>query len=195
MIHQLAEKRCRDFGTCSNGRDGPANANLNALTYAELGRDKILEFDCYGADLQFHAIVDQMTVPLIQGMLRYAFKSDSANALGSCTSGSCDKEWAEGWAFAAAVLPRLHYCSSTVAEFVRANLDVANAKPMTGGFATLKAKVESTYTCLGITCADVGAYQESAGIYAGMEACEDYPSIAGYSPATDVVKHSLVDLD
>jgi hypothetical protein len=134
-----------------------------------MGREKILNYDCHGADEQFHAIVDQMTVPLVQGMLKYAFKSDPANALGSCTSGSCDKEWAEGWAFAAAVLPRLNYCSSTVADFVKANLDTANAAPMTDGFRELKAKVELTYPCLGISCADVGAFQNSAGIYTGAK--------------------------
>merc|ERR1719389_1243904 len=139
LLHTLAEKRCKDFGTCSNGREGAALANLNALRIARTGREKILNYDCAGADVQFHAIVDQMTVPLIQGMLKYAFKADPANAQGSCSSGSCDKEWAEGWAFAAAVLPRLHFCSTTVATLVRANLDTANAAPMTDGFRKLKA--------------------------------------------------------
>merc|ERR1719159_1248574 len=211
MIHQLAEKRCKDFGTCEDGRAGPASANLHALKYAELGRDKILNYDCYGADERFHDIVDQMTVPLVQGMLKYAFKSDPANAQGSCGTGSCDKEWAEGWAFAAAVLPRLHFCSHTVAEFVKANLDTANAAPMSGGFATLKTHVESTYPCLGISCADVGAFQTSAGIYNGMDACSDpkpkrvivtdddvpgdFDMIAGYVPTSEVVPHSMIDLD
>merc|ERR1719440_2346847 len=83
MIHQLAEKRCKDFGTCLNGREGPALANLNALRIARTGREKILSYDCAGADVQFHAIVDQMTVPLIQGMLKYGFKADPAT---QCTS-------------------------------------------------------------------------------------------------------------
>merc|ERR1719171_425753 len=158
-----------------------------------MGRDKILASDCFTVVKEFDGIVDQMTVPLIQGMLKYAFKSDPANTAGSCTSGSCDKEWAEGWAFAAAVLPRLHFCSTAVAEFVKANLDTANAAPMKDGFRELKAKVESTYACMGISCADVGAFQTSAGIYAGMEACT--VKIAGYLPATSVVKHSKIDLD
>merc|ERR1719515_212138 len=64
---------------------------------------------------------------------------------------------------------------------------------MKDGFRELKAKVESTYACMGISCADVGAFQTSAGIYAGMEACT--VKIAGYLPATSVVKHSKIDLD
>jgi hypothetical protein len=138
-----------------------------------MGRNKILSGDCFTVVTDFDGIVDQMTVPLIQGMLKYAFKADPAKDQGSCTSGSCDKEWAEGWAFAAAVLPRLHYCSYEIADLVRGNLDVANVAPMKDGFAELKAQVESLYPCLGITCADVGEFQNSAGVYTGAEACTD----------------------
>jgi hypothetical protein len=173
MIHQLAEKRCKDFGTCCHGREGPAKSNIRALGKTRMGRNKILSGDCFTVVKDYDDIVDQMTVPLIQGMLKYAFKADPANDQGSCQSGSCDKEWAEGWAFAAAVLPRLHYCSYETADMVRANLDVANVAPMKDGFAILKAEVESLYPCLGLTCADVGAFQNSAGVYTGADACTD----------------------
>ena len=43
---------------------------------------------------------------------------------------------------------------------------------MKDGFAAVKAALESTYACLGITCADVGAYQSSMGVFAGAEACD-----------------------
>jgi len=215
MVHTLAEKRCADFGTCADGRTGAATANVKHLANARRGRNKILAGDCYSVAEEFDAIVDQMTVPLVQGMLKYAFKADPANSLGSCeTAGdNCDKAWAEGWAFAAAVLPRLHYCDSAVATKVKANLDVAASPQMALGFAALKQEVEKTYPCLGITCADVGEFQTSTGVYTGMEKCADastevtpeeitddtvggdHALIAGYKPATDVVPHSKVDLD
>ena len=47
---------------------------------------------------------------------------------------------------------------------------------MADGFAAVKAAVESTYACLGITCADVGAY-------AGTAACSDALSDAAAAPA------------
>merc|ERR1719161_3069601 len=209
LIHTLAEKRCKDFGTCCPS--GGAKSNAKALLKTRAGRNKILSGDCFTVVKDYDAIVDQMTVPLVQGMLKYAFKADPANDQGSCQSGSCDKEWAEGWAFAAAVLPRLHYCSYETADMVRANLDTANTAPMPDGFATLKAHVESTYFCLGLKCAEVGAFQNQAGIYDGMDACTDttpateplsddnvpgnFEMIAGYVPTTDVVPHSMVDLD
>jgi hypothetical protein len=71
------------------------------------------------------------------------------------------------------VLPRLHYCSYEIADLVRGNLDVANHAPMKDGFAQLKAQVESLYPCLGITCADVGAFQNTAGVFTGAQACTD----------------------
>merc|ERR1719454_1164464 len=137
-----------------------------------------------------------MTVPLVQGMFGYAFKADPANALGDCeTAGDiCDKAWAEGWAFAAAVLPRLHYCSTEkndVAKLVKANLDVAASPQMKDGFKTLKETVESVYPCLGITCADVGEFQTSSGVYAGMEACKDAtaaPAATDAPAATEAAK-------
>merc|ERR1719316_2332417 len=210
MIHQLAEKRCADFGTCCDGTTGAAKANGRALQKARKGRNKILSGDCFTVAKDFDAIVDQMTVPLIQGMLKYAFKADPANSLGSCgTAGdNCDKSWAEGWAFAAAVLPRLHYCNNGVAKLVTENLDVAitAGAQMKDGYKKLKSEVEKTYPCLGITCAEVGEFQTSTGVYTDMDKCTDATvtddgavaedtgadMIAGYKPATNVVPHSKV---
>jgi hypothetical protein len=178
MIHTLAEKRCKDFGTCADGRTGAAKVNQKMLAMTKHGRDKIKILDCYGAQVELDGIVDQMTVPLIQGMLKYAYKADPKNEGGVCkTAGStCDKAWAEGWAFAAAVLPRLAYCSTkdnAVAKMVKDNLDVIVAAQMKDGYVKLKTNVESLYECMGITCADVGAFQNSDGVYSGMEACLD----------------------
>merc|ERR1719305_30440 len=109
-------------------------------------------------------------------MLKYSYESDPAAAIttNKCkeTGNPCDKPLAEGWAFAAAVLPRLNYCDSNVAKLVKDNLDVttitgastqASPSPhMKDGYAKLKEEVEKTYWCLGITCEEVGVYQ-SAG--------------------------------
>ncbi|KAH8056889.1 peptide-aspartate beta-dioxygenase [Aureococcus anophagefferens] len=186
MLYQLAEKRCADFGTCVSGTSGEAKANLKALAYAEQGRDKILDGDCVTVQFEFDEIVKQLTVPLVQGMLKYAFKSDPANSQGSCTSGSCPKEWAEGWAFAAAVLPQVHECDHTVASMIVANLDVMNSDPMSeNGFEEFKESVESVYSCMGITCADMGEFQNSAGVYAGMDACVDGSGTVTSSSSSD----------
>ena len=84
--------------------------------------------------------------------LRYAYESDPAPTSVKCasTGGACDKALAEGWAFAAAVLPRLDSCDSSVAKLVKDNLDVTTIKDATAqgqthmadGYAKLKEEVE-----------------------------------------------------
>jgi hypothetical protein len=56
---------------------------------------------------------------------------------------------------------------------VKDNLDVAVTPGMKDGYVKFKEQVESLYACMGVTCADVGAFQNSDGVYAGMEACID----------------------
>lgn len=117
-----------------------------------------------------------------------------------------DKEAAELWAFSAAALPRISECDATVAATVKSNTDINSASaPMSDGYEVLKGQLETVYSCLGFTCADVGGYfdDEEAGTYvSGMEPCTDaddsstsYAEIAGYMPVSDVVPHSELDLD
>jgi hypothetical protein len=180
MVYKLANKRCNDFGTCKDGTTGVAKANLKHLARARNGRDKILAGDCHTVVEDFDAIVDQMTIPLIQGMLKYSYKSDPAAGSDCASTGeSCDKALGEGWAFAAAVLPRLNYCDSSVAKLVKDNLDVTKITDATAqgqthmadGYAKLKEEVEKTYPCLGITCEEVGVYQKSGSNLGGMGIC------------------------
>merc|ERR1719281_1771115 len=198
MVYKLANKRCENFGTCKDGATGVAKANLKHLALARNGRDKILAGECHTVAEDFDAIVDQMTIPLIQGMLKYAYESDpAAGAKCASTGDDCDKALGEAWAFAAAVLPRLNYCDSSVAKLVKDNLDVtviagataSGDTQMTDGYAKLKEQVETTYPCLGITCEEVGVYQTTAGVAkGGMSVCTD-PTTT--SAALDLVAEGL----
>ena len=197
LLYNLAQKRCEEFGTCATTTDSStiATANKEAIAKATEGMAYFVHTQLSCADPQlgkiFDGIVSQMTVPLVQGMLKYAWKADPANgADGSCGGESgndaatvgavgddnCAKSWAEGWAFAAAVLPQVHQCDATAATTIRDNLDVANAEPMKDGVAAVKTAIEGVYDCLGITCTDVGAYQASGDVKSGMAACTFAPS-------------------
>ena len=85
-----------------------------------------------------------------------------------------EKEASELWAFSAAILPWIDLCDVDVAETVRANTDISSAAaPMSDGFASIKAQLESVYACVGITCAEVGGYINSdTGAYF-FEPCTD----------------------
>ena len=70
-----------------------------------------------------------MTIPLIQGTIKYVYKSDPAGGA-SGTASSDEKSMAEGWAFAAALLPLLNAVDSSAADTLYNNInmdfDIAN---------------------------------------------------------------------
>ncbi|KAJ8605911.1 hypothetical protein CTAYLR_004188 [Chrysophaeum taylorii] len=173
LLHNLAEIRCVQFGTCTS--TAGAIANEEALLAAETGLAHIIAGNCTAARAMYDDIFVAATIPILQGTLKYVYDADPVVNGGNCTGTACtyDEAWAEGWAFAAAILPLINACDPSVATVVRANLDVDNDVPMPDGYVAVKAQIESTYACLGLTCADVGAYQTISGVYPGMEACTD----------------------
>jgi hypothetical protein len=91
-----------------------------------------------------------MSVPLVQGSLRYAYK------VAELQGGS--KEFAEGAAFSAAILPRINACDASAAKVIsdNMNMEIAEGDRMKAGFEAVKTAFESTYECLGINCAQIG---------------------------------------
>ena len=109
---------------------------------------------------QVTILTEQMTVPLVQSTIKYAWRADpthgedcseDAGKTAMTAGDTCVESWAAGWAFAAAVLPQVHQCDAGAAEMLRANLDIAAAAPMEDGFMAVKTAIESTYACMGIT--------------------------------------------
>jgi len=118
-------------------------------------------------------IVELMSVPLVQGSLRYAYK------VAKLQGGS--KEFAEGAAFSAAILPRIHACDATAAKTIsdNMNMEIKETARMSAGFEAVKAAFEKTYKCLGINCAQIGGL-----IVSGTEYYD------GFSPCGEVSKGS-----
>ncbi|CAN0041796.1 unnamed protein product, partial [Hapterophycus canaliculatus] len=118
-----------------------------------------------------------------------------------------EKEASELWAFAAAILPRVNSCDPAVAAVLRANADITSADaPMTDGYATVKADLETVYECMGITCeyvgglvdvdaVDGGYVADFAPCVDGATASGDFEAIAGYTPVSDVSEHAALDQD
>ena len=121
LIWELSEKRGDDFKTIDSS--GPSSANVKILAEFIKGRDLIIAGSCDAAVPVIDEIIKLMTIPLVQGTLKYAFKADPTNSAGDCSADAgknaltatdgCVKSWSEGWAFAAAVLPQLDQCSSS----------------------------------------------------------------------------------
>merc|ERR1712048_1387116 len=193
MIYNLAQKRCGNFGTC--GDDGVAKSNKQLLEYFNQGRDLLVDGKCTEAANLIPLIVSQMTVPLIQGTLRYAYKSDlwhKDQREVKCKSSVPDlasnkgKEIAEGWAFAAAVLPQLHKCDAGKAKLIRENMEVTSKVPVKDTYSKVAHVLQSMYPCLGLKCADIGGLESGVGKYfAGLEPCDDAKLTSSYIAPTD----------
>merc|ERR1711985_209018 len=111
-------------------------------------------------------IVELMSIPLVQGSLRYAYK------VAKLQGGS--KEFAEGAAFSAAILPRVHACDASAAKVIsdNMNMEISESARMSAGYGAVKKAFESVYKCLGITCASVGGLLlQDAEYYEGAKPC------------------------
>merc|ERR1740133_701157 len=178
------------------------------------GRDLLQQGHCAKVRPVVEQVVSIMTVPLVQGTLRYAYKVGNkavntvvgqASNVANKASDQNAKNAAEGSTFAAAVLPMVHACNAASATIVANHMKFGLVFDTTTGayvsgtvpnFALVKSALEDTYACLGITCAHVGALMNGAAPYAGAEACTHASAtIAGYFPGSDVTQHNALDGD
>jgi len=167
MIYALADKRCTNFGTCSGGGK-PHSSAVNELLFVQFTKGKVALQQGKCADVPGikKLIVELMSIPLVQGSLRYAYK------VAKLQGGS--KEFAEGAAFSAAILPRVHACDASAAKVIsdNMNMEIAESGRMASGFGAVKTAFESVYECLGITCGSVGGLLlQGAEYYEGAEPC------------------------
>ena len=174
--------------------------NVALFELFDHGRDWLQQGRCSSVRPLVDQIVSLMTVPLVQGALRYAYKNSKAGA-----DMATPKNAAEGATFSAAVLPLVHHCNTASAAVVSDNLKfglfptgvVADTTGNYSDFAAVKAAFEDVYACLGITCAQVGGLTQAidAGAAAAAACTHQSAPIAGYVPGTDVAAHSAIDLD
>ena len=172
LLHQLADKRCANFKTCGNsGDDVEGQSKINYDMFAEFaqGQFNLLQGSCEGAKKNLDNILTRMPVPLIQGTLRYAYKTDMKY---NQAVGRTEKSMAEGAVFAAAILPVVHACSPDAAKTIADNMKVGAT---TTDFLAVKSAFESQYECMKITCKDVGGLYNTASnaYYTDANPCVD----------------------
>lgn len=152
LLYDLANKRCQDFKTCgvySNSEDGTSYVNLKVFDEFRAGLGKLKQGDCDGARANKERIVQLMTIPLIQGTLRYAHYQGVEEV-------ATEKAEAEGATFAATILPIVHACDgdgTKNAAIIYENMKTGHDPTR---FRKVKGALERSYNCLGITCSEVG---------------------------------------
>merc|ERR1719469_85087 len=155
LMYALAEKRCKNFKTCgreANELSGKSYINLELTDIFNLGKFHLAKGECDPVREQVTRAVSLMTVPGIQGTLRYAFN------VGTGVS-TTEKAKAEGAVFAAGVLPRVHACNEDDAKIIYDNMKVG--APSTDFYAVLTA-FENNYGCMGIAGWEVGAVYDQS---------------------------------
>ena len=100
-------------------------------------------------------------IPIIQGAQRYAYYVDNGQ--------STPKKRAEGYAFMRAVLPFVDKCDSTSATTIKSNQDYFATTPMHEGDAIVFEAYQKVFTCLSITCSEIGDLD--ATTYTGAPTC------------------------
>jgi len=162
LMYGLANKRgCNsgNFDTCT-GKTASGHqfskVNENIFGFFNLGQNQITKAfgtanssKCADVESTKKLITQQMLVPLIQGTLRYLYKC----RYGFSTAGCEAKEAGELFAFASGILPHLHAADSAVAEKL---YKMSWEFDTSASYSDIKSSIESTYSKLGITCADVG---------------------------------------
>jgi hypothetical protein len=149
MFHQ-AELRCKEYVTCgemSNSREGLAYVNSQAFKHFQEGQENILHNKCNLVKKNKERIVTMMTIPLIQGALRYAH-------IVAHEDDFYEKHGAEGTLFSLATLPFIHDCSAKDAEIIYENMKSKDSADV--NFGEVKKAFENTYQCLNIQCSEVG---------------------------------------
>jgi len=160
LLYALADKRCKDFRTCGDlakSTEGISHVNQEIFRDFTLASRMLAQAKCGEARAYKESIEQMMTVPLIQGTLRYAYITSTDKNAG-------EKAEAEGATFAAAVLPIVHACDEDQAEIIYKNMKTGQANR--ANFAQVKMAFESVYECMGVRGSDVGGlWNEVAGDY------------------------------
>merc|ERR1711933_635897 len=107
---------------------------------------------CASAREQSEEIQKLMLIPLIQGTLRYSYKTNF--------EAYSEKAEAEGVVFALSVVPVVAACDAEAAQIIASNLPAGQQG--TADFAAVKKAFESTYECMGIDGAMVGGLYDAA---------------------------------
>lgn len=173
LSYRLAEKRCKDFKTCGATMDAASGAsyvNIELFKHLATGNTKLLEGKCDEVKPIVKTMTALMSVPLIQGTLRYAYK------VGKQSGGA--KEKGEGAIFAAAIVPRVASCNKDDAEKIMSSMKIGTPNP---DFKIVKEAFEKNYKCMGIGCKHVGGLWHSAEkkYFSDADPCTDTVDVSG----------------
>lgn len=169
LLYDLADKLCIDFKTCGpleDATEGTSPVNREVLGLSLNVVEHLTTMECGKARAIKNDIVNYMTVPFAQGLLKAAYQSSRDE------SSKDDGVNGEAAAYAATVVPLIHRCSELDASFIEKQLDYHTAAK-DRDFIAIKETLERHYECLGVTCEQVGGLwdKEAGTYYEGASPC------------------------
>lgn len=157
LLYALANVRATQARTAGKAGDkdgGVAQVNLEIVEEFKNAQKFLNATKCDDAEKSVQNIVNWMKVPLIQGVLRYAYIREYGDADLTTTD---DKEriMTEGATFAATILPYVHKCDSKGAKIIHDNMRINNLGAKMS-YSTVRSILEKHYDCLQVTCDQIG---------------------------------------
>jgi hypothetical protein len=159
-LYTLAEQRCMFSATCTAKveivNEEPqqtthANVNLKIFQAFNEGQQSLLDVNCASARVSADRIIQQMTIPLIQGVIHYAYAMDLGYQF---DDPSHDLE-AQGAVFAASMLPLVYHCNPLHGDVIYENMRVGNGVGRTN-YDQIMDIIELNLDCLGLSCQEIG---------------------------------------
>lgn len=178
LLYSFAQKSATAFGTIDKAT-GEAKVNKEIMNLFMDAKNTALT--CSGGEAVTKSLrsivgvmISRLNVPLVQSFyqtLQIGAKTDKASFYATL--------------YGLAALPQIATCQPTEYQYLSSEitengLDVANVQK-------LMKSLNSTFSCYGITCADVHGGSEDCG--------EIQNSYAGFQPIEDVRKDAIIDRD
>lgn len=156
MMHNLANKRCMQFGRCNSEGNALLNEELITLLYA--GRGETEANNCQALKKGSSEIESLLQVGLIQSTLRYALKHEK-----SVTQGG---DLAAGYVFSRAVLPYIEEVDGEAAQVIKKNMDFRySSRPLPDGAMAVFVAFSQSIPKIGLDC-------ERVGVTGGKNVCD-----------------------
>eukprot|EP00529_Nitzschia_sp_RCC80_P009220 CAMPEP_0113473526 /NCGR_PEP_ID=MMETSP0014_2-20120614/18092_1 /TAXON_ID=2857 /ORGANISM="Nitzschia sp." /LENGTH=2243 /DNA_ID=CAMNT_0000366301 /DNA_START=471 /DNA_END=7202 /DNA_ORIENTATION=+ /assembly_acc=CAM_ASM_000159 len=154
LLFTTAKKLCADFGTCVGKDGGATSAAANDAIISSLfdvKSDVDLQ-NCDNAAVTVESeILPAMSVPLVQGTLKYASVNEGL------VVGSTDASLSIGDAFVRGILPLVAQISPENAQTLRSQMQFQlDASPVSGGFSAVADVFRASIAGMGIKCDLIG---------------------------------------
>jgi len=182
----LAEKHSKAFGTGGRKMGNGGVSSVNAILLAGTKEIKSL-MGAAGNDLKINDIIKcmraQIKVPIIQGCIEYAYKTDPTTKYPGDSTNPGRK--AEMWAFCAGVLPFLYEVNPADAKVLRAETDIVPIDTKDPSFTKIKGVfLAGNLNKMGVSCKDIGGFvpgvasTSATTVGSDFAECTDTASIA-----------------